>query len=236
MFVDYPLHKLPNAQKKKDDSYFKKVFTIGVIFCGFSFIYWQLNKLGYLPPISYFLSKNNNLSSWQLSTTRDDLLNYDRAVKDLITLPIDKSQTKILIQKSQYRLTLYYQKQPIKSYPVVFGSNPVGDKFKEGDRKTPEGIFKVRDLYPHAQWSKFIWLDYPNHDSWQKHLQAKKLGKISRFDSIGSEIGIHGVPKNRDSMIDKGLNWTWGCISLKNQDVDELYSVIQVGTAIQINP
>ena len=65
-----------------------------------------------------------------------------------------------------------------------------------------------QDLYPHPDWSKFIWLDYPNHDSWHKHLQTKKSGKIGRFDAIGSEIGIHGVPNNGDYMIDEGLNWT----------------------------
>ena len=222
--------------KKNENSYIQKIFVFILIICGFSFIYWRLNKFGYIPPISYFLFQKNELRLWQLSTVKDDLINYDRAVQDIITSPINTSQTAIVIEKSKYRLTLYYQKQPIKSYPVVLGSNPVGDKLKEGDYKTPEGIFKVRDLYPHPNWSKFIWLDYPNHDSWQKHLQAKKLGKIGRFDSIGSEIGIHGVPNNGDYMIDEGLNWTWGCISLKNRDVDELYSVIQTGTIIQINP
>ncbi len=60
-----------------------------------------------------------------------------------MTSLIDKSQTAIVIEKLKYRLTLYYQKQPIKSDPVVLGSNPVGDKLKEGDYKTPKGIFKV---------------------------------------------------------------------------------------------
>ena len=220
--------------KKNNNNYLQKIFISTLIF--FPFMYWRLSKLGYIPPISYFLYQHNELRSSQLPTVKHDLLNYDRAIKDIIPFSLDKSQTAIVIDKSKYRLTIYYKRQPIKSYPVVLGSNPVGDKLKEGDRKTPEGIFTVRDLYPHPNWSKFIWLDYPNHDSWQKHLQAKKLGKIGRFDSIGSEIGIHGVPSNGDYMIDQGFNWTWGCISLKNRDVDELYSVIQTGTVIQINP
>ncbi len=121
-----------------------------------------------------------------------------------MNFPIDKSQTVIVIEKSKYCLTLYYQKQPIKSYPVLLRSNPVEYKLKKGDHKTPEVIFKVRYLYPHPNWSQFIWLDYPNHDSWQKHLQAKKLVKIGRFDAIGSEIVIHGVLNNGDYMIDEG--------------------------------
>ncbi|MDJ0648702.1 MAG: L,D-transpeptidase [Xenococcaceae cyanobacterium MO_188.B19] len=175
----------------------------------------------------------NNL---KLVSTSSELLNYQLPITEIIIAPIDKSQTAILIEKSQYRLTIYYQNQAIKSYPVVFGQNPVGDKLQERDMKTPEGIFKVRDLYPHNSWSKFIWLDYPNDDSWSKHLEAKKSGKIKVSAAIGGEIGIHGVPDNSDLLIDNRDNWTWGCISLKNKDVDEIYSVIQTGTIVKIIP
>ena len=80
----------------------------------------------------------------------------------------------------------------------------------------------------------YYWLDYPNHDSWSKHLQAKKSGKIKVSAYIGGEIGIHGVNPNADYLIDEGKNWTWGCISLKNKDVDEIYSLVIVGTIVKI--
>lgn len=200
------------------------------------FLYWQLNKIGYIPPINYWTANNNPNNQIQSSASARELLNYERSLSDLIATPIDRSQTRILVEKSNYRLVLYYQDRPIKSYPIVLGNNPVGDKLREGDYKTPEGTFKVRDLYPHPQWSKFIWLDYPNQESWLKHLAAKQSGKIKLSDTVGSEIGIHGVPQNRDFLIDEGTNWTWGCVSLKNKDVDELYSAIQTGTTITIVP
>lgn len=199
-------------------------------------LYWQLNKVGYFPPINYWLTRENVSQTSNFPRTQLELLNYERSLLDLIPAPIDKSQTAILIEKSNYQLTLYYQNQPIKSYPVVFGGSPVGDKLREGDYKTPEGIFQIRDLYPHPSWSKFIWLDYPNQESWRKHLEAKKAGKIKPSDTVGSEIGIHGAPQNRDYLIDQQSNWTWGCISLKNKDVDEIYSVIQTGTKVEIIP
>ncbi|MGG6266953.1 L,D-transpeptidase family protein [Leptolyngbya sp. AN03gr2] len=149
---------------------------------------------------------------------------------------IDKSKTSILVEKSKYRLTLYYDKKPVKSYPVVFGNNPVDDKSSEGDRRTPEGIFRIRDLYDHPDWSKFLWLDYPTPQSWRKHLSAKLNGQISLFSTVGSEIGIHGLPQGKDAMIDQRKNWTWGCVSLKNQDVEEIYRVVQVGTIVEIVP
>ncbi|MDJ0531637.1 MAG: L,D-transpeptidase [Xenococcaceae cyanobacterium MO_207.B15] len=201
-----------------------------------SSVYYLFHRKGYLPPINYLSKKSTQATDLQLPLSQVNLLNYNYPITELLTSPIDKSQIAILVEKSQFRLTIYYQNQPIKSYPVVFGANPSGDKLQEGDMKTPEGIFKVRDLYPHDSWSKFIWLDYPNHDSWSKHLQAKKLGKIAWSASIGSEIGIHGVNHNTDYLIDEGNNWTWGCISLKNKDVDEIYSVVTVGTIVKISP
>lgn len=201
--------------------------------------YWLLNRLGYLPPVHYWLNNKNIKPTVNVSSSKSDkseLLNYDRSILDLVSQPINKSQTAIRIEKSNYQLIILYQNSPIKSYPIVLGSNPVGDKLREGDLKTPEGIFKIRDLYPHARWSKFIWLDYPNQESWDKHLAAKRTGKIKPSDTIGGEIGIHGVPNNSDSLIDRQSNWTWGCISLKNKDVDEIYSVLQTGTTVEIVP
>ncbi|HBE19430.1 MAG TPA: hypothetical protein DEG17_11585 [Cyanobacteria bacterium UBA11149] len=203
-------------------------------------LYIPLIRLGYLPPLPSLLSLiclNNCNAKETLHTppTGNEILNNNQPISQIIgASTIDKSQTSILIEKSQYRLILYYNHQPIKSYPVVFGKNPVADKLKEGDLKTPEGIFQIRDLYPHPNWSKFLWLDYPTKQSWQKHFQSKMAGKINVSDTIGSEVGIHGVPAGEDNLIDKRSNWTWGCISLKNQDVDELYQVVQQGTKVEI--
>ena len=115
-------------------------------------LYWQLNKIGLVPPVSYFLAKATQNNTSQLSPA-PELLNYERSLEQLISEPLDKSFTAIAIDKSDYRLTLYYRQRAIKSYPIVLGKNPQGDKRREGDFKTPEGKFKVRDLYSHPQWS-----------------------------------------------------------------------------------
>jgi len=214
----------------------RSLIAIVLLFGLTPILYWQLNKMGYLPPINYWLTSEDISKTINTTSTSLKLLNYQRSLSNIIPSPINKSQTAILIEKSNYKLTLYYQNKPIKSYPMVLGGSPQGDKMREGDYKTPEGIFQVRDLYPHSSWSKFIWLDYPNQESWRKHLEAKRTGKIKPSDTVGSEIGIHGVPQNGDYLIDRRSNWTWGCISLKNKDVDEIYSVIEAGTKVEIIP
>lgn len=142
----------------------------------------------------------------------------------------------LYIDKSERFLQVKIDTQVIKTYPVVLGGNPEGDKRMEGDQKTPEGEFQLRNLYPHARWSKFMWVDYPTAESWEKHNQAKADGLIPKNASIGGEIGIHGVPEGMDALIDQNQDWTLGCISLKNVHIDELYAICAKGTRIRIDP
>ena len=163
----------------------------------------------------------------------NNLLNYDKPLIQILGEPnkLDKNRISILVEKSKYRLTVYDRKKPVKSYPVVFGGNPAGDKLKAGDLRTPEGIFSIKDMYPHESWSKFLWLDYPTKQSWRKHIKAKQDGKIGWGDSIGSEVGIHGVPANSDNIIKYRSNWTLGCVSLENKDVAVLLGFVKPGPA-----
>lgn len=164
------------------------------------------------------------------------LLNKNQALPELLPPQFKRSKISLLVEKSLYRLTLYYDKKPLKSYPVVLGPEPVADKRREGDGATPEGVFHLRNLYPHAAWSKFMWVDYPTHDSWRKHTQAKAAGQIPPNATIGGEIGIHGVPNNANHLIDERQNWTAGCVSLKNPDIDEIYAVSSKGMRVEIRP
>jgi len=140
----------------------------------------------------------------------------------------------ILIDKSDYKLSVTHNGTIVRQYPIVFGANPIDDKLMEGDKRTPEGVFRVRDHYPHKSWSKFIWIDYPTKDSWVKHNRAKSRGLIPNTAEIGGEIGIHGVPANSDNLIQDGVNWTWGCVALLNKDINDLYTIIQKGTKVEI--
>jgi len=163
------------------------------------------------------------------------LVNYKIPIKQLIdSLHISPDNFIVKIDKSDYTLSMMVDTLIIKQYPVVFGGNPVDDKRMQGDNCTPEGVFGIRSKYPHKSWSKFIWIDYPNKDSWKKYNSAKQKGEIPKDAKIGGEIGIHGVPENTDFLIETKVNWTLGCISLKNKDVDEIYKYINDNTKVVI--
>ncbi|UCH13152.1 MAG: L,D-transpeptidase [Bacteroidales bacterium] len=165
----------------------------------------------------------------------NSLSNYNYSLAALFdSLNIDSNQIIIHIDKSRYRLSIFKDTLLIKDYPVVLGGNPVDDKLQQGDNCTPEGTFKMILKYPHKEWNKFIWIDYPNDESWEKHKAAKEANLIPQDANIGGEIGIHGVPEGFDNLIDLKFNWTLGCISLKNKDVDEIYPYITESTEIII--
>ena len=122
------------------------------------------------------------------------------------------------------------------SHKVWVPFSPYYKRVTQLDRCTPEGKFGIRDLYPHKSWNYFIWIDYPTEDSWKKHREAKAAGLIPQDATIGGEIGIHGVPEGYDYAIDHKMNWTWGCISMKNADVAELYEWARKGMSVVIEP
>ncbi len=149
---------------------------------------------------------------------------------------ISKSALKILIDKSDYQLSVMHADSTLITYPCVLGFNPIDDKKQEGDGCTPEGTFKIISKYPHKSWSYFIWIDYPNKESWRKFNERKADGTLTNDASIGGEIGIHGVPEGADDLIDDGTNWTLGCISLKTAHIKDLYFSISDKTTIEIVP
>jgi hypothetical protein len=67
-----------------------------------------------------------------------------------------------------------------------------------------------------------------------KKSETKKNSTIPKNAEIGGSVGIHGVPKGMDYLIDLKYNWTLGCISLKNNDVNETYPYINKNTVIEI--
>ena len=143
---------------------------------------------------------------------------------------------KIHIDKSAYVLQVFHKDSLLITYPCVFGFDPVSDKMQEGDGATPEGDFGIRSMYPHKSWSYFIWIDYPNQESWSRFRKRKADGTIEQSATIGGEVGIHGVPEGMDDMITERRNWTLGCISLTNEHITDLYKSINSSTKIEIVP
>jgi len=140
----------------------------------------------------------------------------------------------IVIDKTKYELSVFDSKGWMVTYPVVFGSSDLRDKLYAGDKKPPEGTFTIVEKKLHPKWDRFMMLDYPNKDSYNKFNERKSEGIIPANAKIGGGIGIHGTWPHEDFQIDRFRNWTDGCISMRNKDVEELYNIIPVGTKVMI--
>lgn len=183
---------------------------------------------------STLLSESGNLSFRQKINVVPDP--SSKLVDIISENNIRKRDLTIYIDKSDYYLAVKHADSTLIKYPCVFGFNAIDDKAMEGDGCTPEGTFGIRSMYAHKSWKYFIWIDYPNAESWTRFNKRKSDGDIPSDATIGGEVGIHGVPDGTDRMIENQTNWTLGCISLKNAHITDLYKSISQEVMIEIVP
>ena len=142
----------------------------------------------------------------------------------------------ILVRKTERTLSLYEGAQPRKVYPIVLGKDPHWAKLHQGDHRTPEGEYHIVDKYLHPFWSRFMLLDYPTPTNREIYAWSRAHGLLPgrgrSVPGIGGAIGIHGTED--ESLNRRGINWTEGCVSLFNHDVEELYDLVPVGTLVVI--
>jgi murein L,D-transpeptidase YafK len=143
----------------------------------------------------------------------------------------------VMVYKSQHRLVVYYRGHLYKEYHAVFGRNlDPGTKLWSGDRRTPEGAYTIIAKRLNSRWRYFLKLDYPNNADRARYEQLVSQGEVPRFRghaiSEGDGIGIHGTD---EPILNTGnVNWTTGCISVDNGAIDELETLLPVGTLVVI--
>ena len=160
-----------------------------------------------------------------------------KATRDITFM--DPLSWSVSIFKKKHQLVVYYKGRMFKMYHAVFGrSFEPGTKLWEGDRRTPEGVYAIIEKHPSRRWECFLTLNYPNVLDRRRYEQLRDGGVIPAEDGhpvgVGGRIGIHGTDNpvlNKDD-----VNWTTGCISVSNRDVDELNKLLPTGTVVIINP
>ncbi|MEO2166671.1 MAG: L,D-transpeptidase [bacterium] len=138
----------------------------------------------------------------------------------------------VVVDRSCRTLSLYRNGEWVRTWrDVVFGRG-AGVKRHEGDRRTPQGLYRVVGKRPHARWARFLLLDYPNPADVEAHGAARRAGTIE--NGVGGAIGIHGTDA---PLLNRAhVDWTLGCISLRDSEVRELDRDVPVGTPVWIRP
>ncbi|MEW6284000.1 MAG: L,D-transpeptidase, partial [Candidatus Eremiobacterota bacterium] len=115
--------------------------------------------------------------------------------------------------------------QAVKRYPVVMGRGR-GRKLRQDNASTPEGRYRLYNLQPRATFHRAYDVDYPNALDQVRYDLAQRKGLLPPETPIGSEIQIHGGGIHS--------NWTFGCVALRNEDMDELFSRPEIGVGTRV--
>lgn len=136
----------------------------------------------------------------------------------------------IVIVKSQRTMTLMHDGKALKSYKVALGTEPIGAKERIGDHKTPEGEYTIDAKKDKSQFYKALHLSYPNAAD---RARARKLDV-----SPGGDIEIHGLGAKFGwiGSAHRKFDWTDGCIAVTNEEIDEIFNLVPVGTRVEIRP
>ena len=172
--------------------------------------------------------------------------------KGLANIRIYQPGYSIVVDKSRHLLILYLNGDMIEEYAVNMGSVK-GNKEAEGDKRTPEGNFRIasinRVVPSHNVGARWILLDTVDRARQDYIKQYGKEGerRIEEFEALHGRIkteedileynkfhtntqiwhgvGIHG---GRYYKSGKGGNdRTNGCIALANRDLEELFGYLE---------
>jgi murein L,D-transpeptidase YafK len=143
-------------------------------------------------------------------------------------VPVEKVADKILIEKNARRLTLFYKDKAIKTYKIALGGNPKGPKEREGDNKTPEGVYVIDSRKTNSHYHLALHISYPNEKDKER---AKELGV-----SPGGDIMIHGIRNGLGWIggFHTWINWTKGCVAVRNDEIEEIARLAPNGTVVEI--
>lgn len=158
-----------------------------------------------------------------------------------VRLPL--SRPRVVVEKGGRRLRLYAGGELVRVRRVVLGSDPQGDKERQGDGRTPEGDFQICMKNGKSKFYLSLGLTYPNAEDAERGLRdglisqaqqrsitrAVAAGRCPPWNTaLGGEIFIHGGGTTGD--------WTLGCVALENSEIKELFDILPAGTPVQIKP
>jgi murein L,D-transpeptidase YafK len=135
------------------------------------------------------------------------------------------------------RAAIYDRDVVLGRFRVAIGGGGLGQKLREGDRVTPVGHYHVVRRGPErwqSRWLDFLLLDYPNDRDKERFRALKAVGKIPVWAAIGSAIGIHGGMRASWVGEDRIFDWTYGCVGMLDDDLEQVAAWVPDGTPVDI--
>jgi hypothetical protein len=158
-----------------------------------------------------------------------DFPQWERWVKKTIGDSRRDKNYAVVVDKFARKCYLYNKGVMKHRFNIELGVNWVGDKRLQGDKATPEGLYRITKKIdrPETRYHKALLIDYPNQDDKERFRRAVSSGSLPKSAQIGGLIEIHGNGG-------RGTDWTDGCIALTNAEMDIIYNLLKVGTPVVI--
>jgi murein L,D-transpeptidase YafK len=136
----------------------------------------------------------------------------------------------VKIEKSKHVLSLFKKGKKIAVYRVSLGRGGLGAKQCQGDKRTPEGRYKIAGRNPNSKFHLALLISYPE----EKDIENARRHGVP----TGGEVMIHGVG-DRDGLLRSHrhyVDWTEGCIAVTNREIEEIWRAVPDGTPVEILP
>jgi len=158
-----------------------------------------------------------------------DIPKWQKWATETIDWSKQQQDVAIIVDKIAARSKIYKAGELVVEFPIELGPYWVGHKKVRGDNATPEGRYYItkRKERERTKYYKALEINYPNEEDKQRFQAAQARGELPRNAHIGGLIEIHGDGG-------KGVNWTAGCVALRNDHMDEVYKLAKVGTPVTI--
>lgn len=155
----------------------------------------------------------------------------------------------LLVDTQALTLTVMQDDRPqLTLHNISLGRYGSKQDKQRGDNTTPLGRFRIIGIRRHADFHRFISLDYPsveranrgyqdgliNQSELQMIVAAHRRGDMPPQGTVlGGHIGIHGLGRG-DPKLHEAVNWTKGCVALSDAQVDTLLPWVQAGMRVEI--
>lgn len=180
---------------------------------------------------------------WETARPLMQTTGTDRNSNSAQPLRAGLKDTRIVIKKAARSLEVYEGEKLLKTYQMVLGFAPEGDKEIEGDGKTPEGEFYVFTKNAQSRFYLSLGVSYPSTEDAERGLKAGLITRGER-DAIAAAIRDKKMPPQKTKLggeiyIHGGgilADWTEGCIAMRNEEIKELFDAVPVGARVDILP
>lgn len=138
--------------------------------------------------------------------------------------------TRVLVLKKEHSLQLLDGEKVVKTYKVALGRGGLAPKQRQGDHRTPEGLYEIDYRNKSSRFHLALHVSYPNQVDRER---ARKLGV-----NPGGDIMIHGITNGLGWLgsMHRIIDWTDGCIAVTDGEIEEIWSMVPDATPVEIRP